>query len=122
MKFKAVLARFLMVLRLSNERYKAAFGRSLLVPVTFVAALLIGFGLLAITQRAPVRSLTLFPTEQQARLHCPRDMVVWLNLRSGVYHIKGQQYYGVAGDPDGTAYTCRKEADQTGNRISNGEY
>jgi len=28
--------------------------------------------------------LMLFPTQQQAQQHCPSDIVVWLNLPSGI--------------------------------------
>lgn len=53
-----------------------------------------------------------FQSEQAAQRHCPDDTVVWLNLRSGVIHAKGQPWYGrtTAG-----AYVCRKETAQKGN-------
>ena len=35
-----------------------------------------------------------FPTEGQAQQHCPSDVVVWLNLPSGIYHLKGERWYG----------------------------
>jgi hypothetical protein len=38
--------------------------------------------------------LQLFNTEQSAKLHCPTDTVVWLNLPTGIYHYKGQHWYG----------------------------
>ncbi|MBI3221843.1 MAG: hypothetical protein HYZ46_01880 [Nitrosomonadales bacterium] len=52
-----------------------------------------------------------FQSEQAAQQHCPDDTVVWLNLRSGVIHAKGQPWYGrtAAG-----AYVCRKETAQQG--------
>jgi hypothetical protein len=37
---------------------------------------------------------TLFQNEQAAQQHCPDDTVVWLNLPTGVYHFKGQRWYG----------------------------
>jgi len=47
-----------------------------------------------------------FGNEQAARRHCPSDTVVWLNLRSGVVHAKGQPWYGRT---QSGAYVCRKE-------------
>jgi len=35
-----------------------------------------------------------FPTEQQAEQHCPKDVVVWLNVPTGVYHFKRERWYG----------------------------
>ena len=57
--------------------------------------------------------LTLFPTEQEAQKHCPADTVVWLNLPSGVYHFKGQRWYGAT---KSGAYVCKAEADKAGDR------
>jgi hypothetical protein len=57
--------------------------------------------------------LTLFPTEQQAQSHCPSDIVVWLNTPSGIYHFKGQRWYGAT---KSGAYVCEREADKVGDR------
>ena len=67
------------------------------------------------TASAPVArgSLQLFATEAAAQAHCPRDQVVWLNTRSGIYHEKGMRWYG---NTRSGAYVCRKEADAAGNR------
>ena len=56
-----------------------------------------------------------FQTEQQAQQHCPRDKVVWVNTKTGVYHFKGQRWYGntVAG-----AYECQTEANAEGDRAT----
>ena len=54
-----------------------------------------------------------FATEQQAQRHCPNDIVVWLNLPTGIYHMKGERWYGRTKDG---AYICEKEADQAGDR------
>jgi hypothetical protein len=54
-----------------------------------------------------------FTTEQEAQKHCPRDTIVWVNLATGVYHFKGQRWYGMT---KSGAYECRKEADQEGSR------
>ena len=60
-----------------------------------------------------------FTTDQQAQQHCPNDAVVWLNLPSGIYHFKGQRWYGNTNEG---VYVCQKEADQAGDRATrNGE-
>jgi hypothetical protein len=57
----------------------------------------------------------LFPTEQVAQQHCPTDTVVWLNIPSGIYHFKGQRWYGRT---NSGAYVCKQEADKAGDRGS----
>ena len=57
----------------------------------------------------------LFASEQEAQQHCPRDTVVWLNLPSGIYHFKGQRWYGRTKND---AFVCKQEADQAGDRGS----
>jgi hypothetical protein len=59
--------------------------------------------------------LTLFHTETAAQKHCPKDEVVWLNLPTGIWHVKGQRWY--ANTKKG-AYVCKKEAAADGNRAS----
>lgn len=56
-----------------------------------------------------------FHTEQQARRHCPNDTVVWVNTKTGVYHLKGERWYGRTKEG---AYVCRKEADAEGDRMT----
>ncbi len=67
------------------------------------------------TASAPVTvgSLQLFSSESAAQAHCRRDVVVWLNTNSGIYHEKGMRWYG---NTKSGAYVCRKEADAAGNR------
>ena len=64
---------------------------------------------------APVAtgSLQLFATERAAQAHCPRDVVVWLNTNSGIYHERGMRWYG---NTKSGAYVCRREADAAGDR------
>jgi hypothetical protein len=64
---------------------------------------------------APPRpgSLRLFTTETAAQARCPRDVVVWLNTASGIYHLKGQRWY--AHTRQG-AFVCEREADAAGDR------
>lgn len=56
-----------------------------------------------------------FQSEQQAQQHCPQDAVVWVNTQTGVYHLKGERWYGVT---KSGAYVCRKEADAEGDRVT----
>jgi len=63
-------------------------------------------------------ALMLFVTEQEAQRHCPADTVVWLNLPSGIYHFKGQRWYGATKHG---AYVCQKEADAAGDRATRSE-
>jgi hypothetical protein len=55
--------------------------------------------------------LTAFRTEEQARTHCPKDTVVWLDPQSGLYYFKGQGPYGRS---NSGRYACRTEADAAG--------
>lgn len=57
----------------------------------------------------------LFASEDAAQAHCPRDVVVWLNVPSGIYHYKGERWYGRTKHG---AYACEKEAIAAGDRAS----
>jgi hypothetical protein len=57
----------------------------------------------------------LFSTESVAQTHCPRDVVVWLNIPSGIYHYKGERWYGRTKHG---AYACEKEAIAAGDRAT----
>ena len=53
-----------------------------------------------------------FDTEAAAQRHCPNDVVVYgENKSGGVYHLKGTRYYGHLKDG---AFVCKKEADDGG--------
>jgi len=56
-----------------------------------------------------------FQTEQAAQLHCPSDTVVWLNIPSGVFHFKGQRWYGKT---KSGAYVCMQEALKDGDHAT----
>ena len=56
-----------------------------------------------------------FHSEQEAKQHCPNDTVVWVNTKTGVYHLRGERWYGATKDG---AYVCRKEADAEGDRMT----
>lgn len=63
---------------------------------------------------APISAdLPMFATEDGAQKHCPKDVVVWLNTPSGIYHLKGERWYGRTKHG---AYVCKKEADSAGDR------
>jgi hypothetical protein len=59
--------------------------------------------------------LTPFRYESQAQRHCPADVVVWLDLRKGIYYSKRQRWYGrgFAG-----SFVCKDEARAGGYRRS----
>ncbi len=57
----------------------------------------------------------LFDTEAAAQAHCPNNVVVWLNIPSGIYHYKGERWYGRTKHG---AYACEKEANAAGDRAS----
>jgi hypothetical protein len=88
-----------------------------------VAATLIAVGLFASpaaasTHKKPsaavsTRQLAMFDTEAGAQRHCPRDIVVWLNTNTGIYHEQGMRWYGRTKHG---AYVCRQEADAVGDR------
>ena len=56
-----------------------------------------------------------FASADAAQQHCPGDMVVWVNLRSSVYHFRGERWYGRT--KNGT-FVCRREADAHGMRAT----
>jgi len=64
-------------------------------------ALLIGIALLLPTQALAAQRysavvaygyVAMFDTEDAAQAHCPKDVVVWLNTRTGIRHEKGMQW------------------------------
>lgn len=59
------------------------------------------------------QSLAMFTAEGAAQAHCPSDVVVWLNTRTGIWHEKGMRWYGRTKQG---AYVCRKEAGNAGYR------
>lgn len=66
---------------------------------------------------SPLQSFGLdqFSTEQAAQNHCPSDIVVWVNLPTGIFHYKGQRWYGTTKKG---AYVCQQEAIKEGDRPS----
>src|SRR5262249_44524711 len=67
------------------------------------------------TVKSETHSSPYFQNEQEAQKRCPQDVVVWLNLRSGVYHFKGQRWYA---NTNNGAFVCRDEAEKAGDRAT----
>jgi len=72
---------------------------------------------------APTRAATPtgaggYSSEQEAKIHCPMDTVVWVNTSSGVYHFAGTHNYGTtkAGD-----YMCEADAKAANDRAAKNE-
>jgi hypothetical protein len=61
----------------------------------------------------PAFALETFTDEARAQQHCPKDVVVCLNLPTMIWHWKGQRWY--ANTIHG-AYACEKEAGAAGAR------
>lgn len=57
--------------------------------------------------------IAMFSSESAAQAHCPRDVVVWLNTKTGIWHEKGMRWYGRT---KYGAYVCRREAAAAGYR------
>jgi hypothetical protein len=62
-----------------------------------------------------VAQATHFHSEQEAQQHCPNDTIVWVNTKTGVYHLKGERWYGATKEG---VYECRREADAEGDRVT----
>ena len=60
-------------------------------------------------------ALDQFQSEQMAQKHCPKDTVVWVNLPTGIFHFKGERWYGRTKNG---AYVCEKEAENEGDRAT----
>jgi len=75
----------------------------------------LAIALLLIGPAAAQTQSVLYPTEQTAQQACRGDEVVWVNLASGVYHLRGERWYGRTKNG---AYVCRKVADAHGYRMT----
>ena len=54
-----------------------------------------------------------FKTAEQAKLHCPNDVVVWVTLATKLFYMKGHLWYG---NGQSGVYQCRWEALEEGNK------
>lgn len=68
--------------------------------------------LAAPSQIVAYAAIPMFATEA-AQSHCPRDTVVWLNTKTGIWHEKGMRWYGRTKEG---AFVCRGEAAAAGYR------
>ena len=59
-----------------------------------------------------------FASEADAKSRCPADIVVWVNLKSKIYHFAGYKNYGTT---EHGAYMCEKQATTDGFRASKNE-
>ena len=66
-----------------------------------------GVPLAAAAPKAATLEKGQFATEAEANTNCPNDSVVWVNLRSGVYHVSGSRSYGQTKQG---AYMCEQES------------
>jgi hypothetical protein len=60
-----------------------------------------------------------FASDQQARVRCPSDTVVWVNTRSRIYHFAGTRDYG---NTKQGAYMCEADARAAGDRAAMNEH
>jgi hypothetical protein len=59
-----------------------------------------------------------FSTEAQAKFRCPTGTVVWVNLKSKVYHFSGTRFYG---NTEHGAYMCESDTSAEGMRAAKNE-
>ncbi len=59
-----------------------------------------------------------FSTEAQAKVRCPSDTVVWVNLTSKIYHFSGTKNYG---NTKRGAYMCERDTAAAGMRAAKNE-
>ena len=59
-----------------------------------------------------------FSTEAQAKARCPSDTVVWVNLKSKIYHFSGTKDYGTTKHG---AYMCERDTAASGMRAAKNE-
>lgn len=76
-----------------------------------LAAALIAAFIVPLTARAEAPQ---FRTEKEAKEHCPKDTVVWLDAGRPFYYFPGTRWYGKT---LGGAYVCKREADVDGDRL-----
>jgi hypothetical protein len=66
---------------------------------------------LAAVPAALAGSLSIYRSADQAQQHCPHDTIVWLNLATRTYYLKGERPFGHG---QKSAYACKSEAEGAG--------
>lgn len=73
-------------------------------------------------QRAPATATVAgagqFASAAEAQRRCPRDVVVWANTASKIYHYSGNKNYGNTKEG---AYMCQQDSDRNGFRPAKNE-
>jgi hypothetical protein len=59
----------------------------------FIAGLIVSLAL-----AVPAFALETFIDEAKAQQHCPKDIVVWLNLPTMIWHYKGQRWWACSSE------------------------
>jgi hypothetical protein len=85
------------------------------LPIKTLLSLSVAFFLVMNNAKRATAQLNIFQTEEQAQLHCPTDVVVWLDFTKRRYYFRGQRLYGKGKTG---VYTCREEARISLNRRS----
>ena len=75
-----------------------------------IAAVTVALGYALLWQPAYGQTAVHLPPPQ---LKCPGDVIVWVNIRSGVYHFQGERYFGSTRQGK---FTCEKDARAEGDR------
>lgn len=95
--------------RLNRMPRRPAVLAALMPAALFVLALLAGGPAAA----GPVSQTEQFQFQPSAQKHCPTDVVVWVNVRSQIYNLRDERWYG---QTKGGAFVCRLEAEKAGYR------
>src|SRR5580658_10606497 len=69
-----------------------AHRESVLKSARVLPRLIVG-AVISLTLAVPAFALETFTDEAKAQQHCPKDVVVWLNLPTMIWHYKGQRWY-----------------------------
>lgn len=83
--------------------------------------LALGDDVQSVPRAGPARAVRAVHTSiasETAAPSCPGDTVVWVNTRSGVYHLPRTRYYG---STSRGVYMCRRDADSQGYRPARNE-
>ena len=99
----------------SDMRFCLAIVGALLPRSTRRVRILFLASVLALPLPAVAVAQTLYRSAGAAHQHCPHDTVVWLNTPTGIYHFKGERWYGRTRHG---AFVCQHEANTVGDRAT----